>query len=241
MNTTTKAVPRKHTPVTLLVPNDLYQEWVAAANASGHTVDSYLISTVTIATRLKIIEGTQRLPNKGSAIDPLLAEAIRRNSRGKPWEHKADLLLATPGLAPDRPLPQQPDPATHNPISAHIRIAQQLMARYGLPVRQPTQRVTYAAIGGENLTWNQTALVLAMWDHSGGSWTSRRLTDHASAAGLKHRTVEPSIRELIARGIIERRPNPLFIPTGSNRPARNEHRLAPTIATALGEHAITAA
>ena len=99
---TAGAVPRDQTPVTLLIPNDIYQEWAAAALTSGHTIDTYLIATVTIATRLKLLEGTNRLPRKGAGIDPLLAEAIRQNSRGTAWEHKADLLLATVVQHPGR-------------------------------------------------------------------------------------------------------------------------------------------
>jgi len=229
---------RDHTPVTLMIPNTTYREWVVAARESGHTIDTYLISTITIATRLKLLEGTQRLPLKGAAIDPILAEAIRKNSQGKPWEHKTELLLATPALTPNQPLPRQPDPTAIR--SLHTDTAQQLMAHHGLPVRQPPKKIPYATISGETFTWNQTALILAIWDHAGPGWTGRKVIDHAATAGLPHRSVEPSLRQLIEQEHIEQRPNPGYIPAGSNRKARNQHRLNPALSAAIANNEVLA-
>lgn len=224
-----------HTEISLLVPNEVYREWVEAARETGHTVDSYLIDTITVATRLKLLQGTQRLPQRGSAIDPLVAEAVRRSAEGKPWQHKADLLLATPGLTPEEPLPKQPDPAVHNPVTARAHVAQNLMARHGLPVQDPRGKVNtgYAVVSGHSLNWNQTALLLAIWEHAGDAWTGRRVADHAAAAGLSPKGAEWPLQKLIDLGLVEKRPHPRYVPTGSNRTARNQHRLHEDVANAL--------
>jgi hypothetical protein len=231
---TGRQVRLSHTEVSLLIPNEIYREWEEAARETGHTIDSYLVDSITIATRMRLLQGIQRLPQRGAAIDPLVAEAVRRHAEGKPWQHKADLLLATPGLVPEAPLPQQPDPAVHRPVSARVRTGNALMARHGLPtVPQAGLGTAYAVVGGNRLTQRQTALVLAIWEHAADQWTGRRVADLAAAAGLTPKAAEWPLKRLVELGLVEQRPHPRYVPAGPHRTARNQHRLEPDLAEAL--------
>jgi hypothetical protein len=107
------------------------------------------------------------------------------------------------------------------------------MARHGLPIKQPAKGAPYATIDGNPYTWNQTALILAVWEHAGGNWTGRKMRDYASSAGLRDRSVEPVLRQLVEQGWIEQRPHPRPVAQGPHRTARHQRRLNPVIAFEL--------
>jgi DNA-binding MarR family transcriptional regulator len=199
------------------VPTELWGEVSIAARDLGIGVDEYLSWTLMLGHRMRLVQGAVRLPDR-SRIDPLLAEAVHRAAAGKPWEHKADLLLAVPsGLEGGR----TPPPLRDAPVPSARSVADNLLASYGLVVSVPSVRSMAAEIGGEAVTRNQLLALLAIWDDAGRGWSDRRAIDVAESAGLPSRTVEPALRRLLERGLLESKPNPSHVRGGTLRSARN--------------------
>lgn len=177
-------------------PKKLIQ-WERAAERAGMPLDYWIITGVALAEKWRLVEGAEILAGKKGAIDPLLAEAIRVAAAGKPWEHKAILLLGVAATV------NEIEDVAIVPLVTRIEETHKLLQEYGLPYMGGERKNYRIAIGGLNYKWIETALILIIHNGAGeDGWFEYEPMEIARRVGYSEGMVRDYVRQLRKLGRI---------------------------------------